>query len=46
MGELWANYSPEELETIIDFIHRSNEIVAEENATLRTKASSLLDLQD
>jgi DNA-binding MarR family transcriptional regulator len=46
MGQLWASYSPEELETIIDFIHRSNEIVSEENAALRTKASTLLDLQD
>ncbi|MGE0058694.1 MAG: MarR family transcriptional regulator [Dehalococcoidia bacterium] len=37
MGQLWASYSPEELATIIDFMHRANEIMSEENAALRGK---------
>ena len=35
MGQLWASYSPEELTTIIDFMRRSNQIMSEENASLR-----------
>ena len=35
MGELWKSYSSEDLATIIDFMQRSNRIMAEENAALR-----------
>ncbi len=37
MGQLWASYSPQELATIIDFMQRANEIMSEENASLRGK---------
>jgi hypothetical protein len=35
MVELWTSYTPEQLETIVDFMHRGNQIMAEENAALR-----------
>jgi DNA-binding MarR family transcriptional regulator len=46
MGRLWASYSAEELTTIIDFMHRSNEILSEENAALRAKGRRPVDEQD
>lgn len=36
--EHWATYSPGEVETIIDFLRRGNEIMKEENARLRKEA--------
>jgi DNA-binding MarR family transcriptional regulator len=35
MVELWASYTPEQLATIVDFMQRGNQIMAEENAALR-----------
>jgi DNA-binding MarR family transcriptional regulator len=46
MGRLWASYQPDELATIIDFMHRSNEIISEENAALRGNVEHLIDGQD
>jgi DNA-binding MarR family transcriptional regulator len=37
-ANLWATYSPEELETIVDFLKRSNEIMQEENRRLRKES--------
>ncbi len=34
-SDLWGSYSPEQLEVIIDFLRRSNEIMNEENTRLR-----------
>jgi DNA-binding MarR family transcriptional regulator len=37
-ANLWAMYSAEQLETIVDFFKRSNDIMKEENARLRAEA--------
>jgi DNA-binding MarR family transcriptional regulator len=42
MGRLtpvWASYTPEEIAVIVDFMRRTNEIVAEENARLRKECA-------
>jgi DNA-binding MarR family transcriptional regulator len=40
LNELWATYSGEEIETILDFIQRTNQIVSEENARWRAQAGA------
>jgi DNA-binding MarR family transcriptional regulator len=33
--EMWAGFKPEDLQTVLDFVRKSNEIMLEENARIR-----------
>ncbi|HLF77016.1 MAG TPA: MarR family transcriptional regulator [Dehalococcoidia bacterium] len=39
LNELWSTYSQEQLETVLDFIKRTNQVLSEENARLRVQAA-------
>ena len=43
LGKLWSGYTRQELATIIDFARRSNEIVREENARIRSESRPASD---
>lgn len=40
MSELWRRYEPEQIELIVDYLRRSNAIMAEENARIRREAET------